>query len=212
MRFLIACLAAATVLTATPAEAQRRPDRIRLTEESRNGAVLIRVPVQPFDYAMQFSRNGNSGFLSRVYVMNVRSGEPGYRYIARTLAPGRYRLDTIWQQGAWSACLEQGTIDFPVVAGRISFLGTLHIDHIFASIQQSAVERGRTRVAVGDYVMSRPDDVRPVVDGRDEPAIADARQFADTVMNGSGRLVQLAEVGEAAFATSRGNRLIKICG
>jgi hypothetical protein len=164
MRRLLAIVAAAGLLTTGPAAAESRPERVRLTAESSKGAVLIRVPVQSFEYSLQFSRNGSSGFLSRVYQMNVRAGPAGYRYIARTLAPGRYRLDTVWQQGRWSACLEQGTIEFQVIAGRIAYVGTLQVEPILASVQRQAVARGRTSVAAGDIVMSRADDTPP--DGR----------------------------------------------
>ena len=212
MKKFVAFASALIVVSASPAIAQKRPDRIHLTATSRSGAVLIRVPVQPFDYTLQFSRNGNSGFLSRVYQMNVRAGPPGYRYIARTLSPGRYRLDSVWQQGRWSACLERATIEIPVEAGRIAYVGTLQVDSILAAIQQSAIERGRTSVAAGDFVVSRPDDVRPIIDGRDEAGIADARTFAQTVMNGSGNLLQLAQLNETSFSTSGASRLIEICG
>ena len=212
MRKLLAGLAAAGLLATGPAAAESRPERVRLTAESSRGAVLIRVPVQPFEYSLQFSRNGSSGFLSRVYQMDVRAGPAGYRYIARTLAPGRYRLDTVWQQGRWSACLEQGTIEFPVIAGRIAYVGTLQVEPILASIQRQAVARGRTSVATGDIVMSRADDTSPMVDGRDAVAVDEARRFADAAMNGSGNLLQLADLNETAFSTSAAGRVIEICG
>jgi hypothetical protein len=208
----IACLAALVVLSASPAVAQKSPERIHLAATSRQGAVLIRVPVQPFSYTLQFSRNGNSGFLSRVYLMKVRAGPPGYTYIARTLSPGRYRLDSVWQQGTWSACLESATIEIPVQAGRIAYVGTLQVDSILEAIQRSAIDRGRTTVAAGDPVVSRPDNVRPIIDGRDEAGFAEAREFADNVMNRSGSLVDLAQVSETAFSTSRTGRLIEVCG
>ena len=210
VRFIL--FAVALLLGAGPAAAESRPDRVRLTADARKGAVLIRVPVQPFEYSLQFSRNGRSGFLSRVYQMDVRAGPAGYRYIARTLAPGRYRLDTVWQQGRWSACLEQGTIEFPVTAGRISYVGTLQAEPILASIQRQAVARGRTAVAAGDIVVSRTGDTRPVVDGRNEAAVDEARRFADDVMHGTGNLLELAELTETAFATSAAGRAIEICG
>lgn len=212
MKEAIACFTALVLIGAAPAAAQKVPERIRLTVSSRDGAVLIRVPVQPFDYALQFSRNGSSGFLSRVYLMSVRAGPPGYRYIARTLSPGRYRLDSVWQQGRWSACLEQGTVQFPVAAGQIAFVGTLQTEEVLTSIQRQAVERGRTSVAGSDFVVSRPEEARPTVDGRDDAALAGARSFAETVMNRSGSLVRLAPVSETSFSTSGAGRAIKVCG
>lgn len=209
---LLAVFAATLAIAAVPASAQKTPERIRLTAESRQGAVLIRVPVQPFDYALSFSRDGNSGFMSRVYVMGVRAGPPGYRYIARTLTPGRYRLDSVWQQGVWSACLEQGTLEVPVVAGEIAFVGTFQAQPILEWIQQRAIERGRTEVGAGDPVVQRPDNLQPIVDGRDEAGLGEARQFAQEVMNGSGALLRLADVQQTSFVTSGASRAIEVCG
>ena len=212
MNKIIACFGAIGLLSASPGMAQKTPERIRLTATSREGAVLLRVPVQPFDYALQFSRNGHSGFMSRVYLMRVRAGPPGFRYIARTLSPGQYRLDSVWQQGRWSACLEQGTFEFPVTAGHIAFVGTLNLDPVLATIQQRALQSERTSIGGGDYFLTRPDAARPIIGGRDDASVADARQFAEVSMNRSGALLELTDVSEASFATSGLGQAIKVCG
>jgi len=212
MNRLLASAAALTLLTSAPAAAQKSPERIQLTDRSSDGAILIRVPVKPYEYTLQFSKDGSSGFLSRVYLMKVRSGPEGYRYIARTLSPGRYRLDSVWQQGSWSACLENGTIEVPVSAGRIAYLGTLGVDQVLQGIQNDAVIRGRTALGMGDFTVARPEDARPLVEGRDEAAVAEARTFAQDVMNGSGARLDVAPVSEVAFNTSAAGRAIKVCG
>jgi hypothetical protein len=202
-----------TALTAAyPASAESNPAKVRLTEQSDKGAVLIRVPVQPAVYALQFSKNGSSGFLSRVYMMKVGAGTPGFTWIARTLGPGRYRLDSLWQQGQWSACLERGTIEFDVEPGRIHYLGTLNTDVILESIQRQAVDAGETLKWGSDYFLSHGKTAVPPLGDRDEAGIAAARVFAGQGMNGGARLVELARVRETAFGTSKAGKAIKVCG
>ena len=63
---IFGCFCAALTLTVaapgTTLLAQKKPEKIKLIGASENGAVLLRVPVAPFSYALQFSKNGNSGF------------------------------------------------------------------------------------------------------------------------------------------------------
>lgn len=156
--------------------------------------MLIRVPVQPFPTALQFSKNGNSGFMSRVYMMKIAEGAPGFRYIARTLSPGRYRLDSVWQQARWGACLENGTFEFDVKPGEIAYIGTLHTDVLFRSLQNQATASGNAVQRGTSYFLSRDGTDRPWIDGNDETGLAAARSFAETTMNGAGELVRLANV------------------
>ena len=202
-------------LAATPssAVAQKSPEKIKLTPQAKDGAVLIRVPVQPADYALQFSKDGKSGFMTRVYMMKVKSGAvPSYRYIARTLAPGRYRLDSMWQQGLWSVRLEKGTIEFTVSPGKIAFLSTLNAEQVLESLQAQAIAAGETTQTVGGYFQSHDSTPPPIVEGRSADDLEAARRFAQTSMNGSGSLVDLAEVNQAAFGTSGLAKAIKVCG
>jgi len=198
---------------AAPASAESNPAKVRLTAESAKGAILIRVPVQPFTYALQFSKDGKSGFLSRVYLMKVKAGAaPGDAWISRTLSPGRYRLDSMWQQGQWSACLESGTFEVDVKPGRIAYVGTLHTDRILADLQRQAVAAGKTVQAGTSYYLSHNKTAAPPLGDRDGAGTAAARTFADQGMNGSGKLVELGTVREVTFATSKSGKAIKICG
>ena len=197
---------------AAPVPAQKKPEKIKLTAQSKDGAVLIRVPVQPFPYALQFSKDGNSGFMSRVYMMAIEEGAHGYRYIARTLSPGRYRLDSIWQQGHWSACLEKGTFEIVVSPGKIAFLGTLRTERVLGAIQQQAIKSGEAMMSGTNFAVSRDLAELPIIDGRDESDVVAAREFAAAKMNGSDQLVELARVNDAQFSTSGVGKAIKICG
>ena len=202
-------LTLAALVLAAPAFAESNPAKVRLTGKSGKGAVLIRVPPQPVPYALQFSKNGSSGFLSRVYLMGVK---PGTTWIARTLAPGRYRLDSMWQQGHWSACLERGTFEVDVKPGRIAYVGTLPTDLILTDLQRQAIAAGKTTQVGTSYFLSHNKTAVPPLGGRDEAGLREARTFADEGMNGSGRLVDLGSVREVSFATSKSGKAIKICG
>jgi hypothetical protein len=194
------------------AEAQKQPEKIELSPKSDKGAVLIRVPTQPFPYALQFSKNGKSGFLSRVYIMKVDPAPRGYVYIARTLSPGRYRLDNVWQQGAWTACMEQGTFEFTIAPGKIAYLGTFEVEGVLREIQSQAIEQGRTEVRGTDYMQGQARVSEEMVSGRDATDLAAARSFAESTMNSSGELVELADVSGTSFKTSGFGKAIKICG
>jgi hypothetical protein len=212
MRYQVLLAAAAMLSISVPAVAQKRPEAIKLSATSDKGAVLIRVPTKPFSYALQFSKDGKSGFMSRVYIMKVEPAAAGYTYIARTLAPGRYRLDNVWQQGAWTACLEQGTFEFSVAPGKIAYVGTFEVDGVLREIQSQAIERDKTVVRGTDYMQGQAKLSDDMVTGRDTAGVEDARRFAQASMNGSGDLVTLAEVSGASFTTSGFGKAIKVCG
>jgi hypothetical protein len=211
MKFLFT-IAMVVLIPTTSAIAQKTPSKIRLEAGSKDGALLLRVPNRPFPYALQFSKNGKSGFGSRVYIMKVDASSDGYQYIARTLSPGRYRLDSVWQQGLWSLCLEQGTFEVDVTAGRISFVGTFHVDQLLREIQQSASDAGRTTVFGSDYYLNRDVKSAPVVSGRENTDLVEARAFAQSVMGGAADITQLAQLNDTAFSTSGFGKALKICG
>lgn len=205
-------LALAALTLASPVLAESNPAKVRLTEQSGKGAILIRVPVQPFSYGLMFSKDGKSGFLSRVYMMQVKAGAPGDSWIARTLSPGRYRLDSMWQQGHWSACLESGTFEVEVKPGRIAYVGRLDTDALLINLQRQAVAAGKTVQVGTSYYLSHNKTAVPPLGDRDEAGARAARSFADQEMSGSGRLVDLGAVREVAFGTSKSGKAIKVCG
>ncbi len=209
---IVPILALLTSTVAAPALADSNPAKIRLTPQSRQGVVLIRVPAQPFGYGLMFSKDGKSGFLSRVYMMGVKKGAAGDTWIAETWSPGRYRLDSMWQQNSWSVCLESGTFEVEVKPGRIAYVGRLDTDALLADLQRQAVSAGRSVQTGTSYYLSHNKTVVPPLGGRDEAGLREARAFADREMNGSGRLVDLGAVKEVSFATSKSGKAIKICG
>ena len=211
-KYQVLLAALATLSLSAMAVAQKRPGEIKLSPKSDKGAVLIRVPTTPFTYALQFSKNGKSGFMSRVYIMKIEPAAPGYIYIARTLSPGRYRLDNAWQQGAWAACMEDGTFEFAIEPGKIAYLGTFEADGVLREIQAQAIERGKTVVRGTDYMQGQAKVSEEMVTGRDAAGLAEAQRFAESNMNGNGELVGLADVSGTSFQTSGFGKSIKTCG
>ena len=94
----------------------------------------------------------------------------------------------------------------------INPLGTLDVEQVLASLQAQAQVAGEATQGGGSYFQSHDSTPAPVVQGRDADDLDTARQFAQTTMNGSGPLVELADVSEAAFGTSNLGKAIKICG
>lgn len=189
--------ALASLCMAAPGAAQKSPDKIRLTPRSRDGAVLIRVPVEPFHYTLKFSKNGSSGFLSRAFLMEIaKARAPGYRYIARTLDPGRYRFDWLTQQRFFGACIESETIEFDVVAGRIAYVGTLRTDRLLEAIERKDILVSTT----ADSDASQSAFKVPPLEDRDDAGLRVAREFADRTMHGGGGLVELAQVRRVPLA------------
>jgi len=213
LRLILTAATALAMIAPAPAGAFENPAKIKVTEQSKGGAVLIRLPAQPAPYALQFSKNGSSGFLSRVYMIKIKPGAAAdFTWAAESWGPGRYRLDSIWQQGHWSACLEQGTFEVEVKAGKIAYLGMLDTDQLLASLQMQVVRKGAVMQSGSSYFQSHGEtQVAPLRD-RDEAGLTAARSFAETSMNGSGRLVELATTREVSFATSGAGKAIKTCG
>lgn len=205
-------LALAAFTIAAPALADSNPAKIRLTGQSKQGVILIRVPTQPFGYGLMFSKDGKSGFLSRVYMMQVKKGAQGDTWIAETLSPGRYRLDSMWQQKRWSVCLESGTFEVEVKPGRIAYVGRLDTDALLADLQRQAIAAGRTVQAGTSYYLSHNKTAVPPLGGRDEAGLQEALAFAEEGMNGSGARVELASVRNVTFGTSKSGKAIKVCG
>jgi len=150
--------------------------------------------------------------MSRVYLMKVEPATQRYMYIARTLSPGRYRLDNVWQQSAWTVCLEQGTFEFTIKPGKIAYLGTFEIESVLREIQSQAIVHDKTVVRGTDYMQGQASVSADIIIGRDAAGLVDAQSFAESSMNSSGELVELADVSDTSFKTSEFGKAIKICG
>lgn len=191
-------LAVAALMATVPntsAKAQKSPETIRLTANAKEGAVLLKVDTIPADHQLFFQRSGESGFGSRVYIMNVAASPRHEIYIARTLKPGRYRLTSIWQQKRWGLLFPDDTIEFDVSGGTVTYLGKLDTFTLLTSLQANAIAAGKTTsVAPGSGYSTDKHGLRPVLIQRDEASFAEARTFATRTMQISDSMIQLGKI------------------
>ena len=180
---------------APPAKAQKSPEKIRLTSQSKEGAVLIKVDTIPADHQLFFQKSGESGFGSRVYIMNVAPSPRHETYIARTLKPGRYRLASIWQQKRWGLLFPHDTIEFDVSGGTVTYLGKLDTFTLLKALQADAVAAGKTvSVVAGSGYSTDKHGLRPVLNQRDDISLAEARTFATRTMQVPDSMIQLGQI------------------
>ena len=190
-------LLAGLAVAGAPVSAQKVPEKIRLTSQSKDGAVLLRVDTYPADTQLWFNKAGKSGFGSRIFVIDIPRGDGQATYVARTLAPGRYRLDSIWQQKRWGILLCRDTIEFEVAAAKITYLGKLDNRDILSILQRDAIAAGKT-VSVGlSGFISDKHGQKPEFSGRDEAGLGEAIRFASEAMRASEGMVQLGALFES---------------
>lgn len=184
---------------ASPAAAQKSPEAIRLTPQSKQVAVLLRVDSLPVDYQLWFQKSGSSGFGSRVYAIKVEPGAPHEIYVARTLKPGRYRLTSIWQQKRWGLLFPKESVEFDVQAGTISFLGKLDTPTLLRVLQTETIAAGKTvSEAPGSGFSTDQHGLRPMFEARDDASLAEARAFAMRTMQARDDMVRLGELHRTA--------------
>lgn len=184
----------ALIAMASPATSQKSPEKIRLTSASEQGAVLIRVDRIPAKFQLWFQKSGKSGFGSRVYMVPVAAGEKGELYVARTLTPGRYRLDSIWQQLRWGLLLSGDTVEFDIKPGAVTYLGKLDTWTLLTTLQDMAVAAGVTVSHGTSGYSTAKHGLRPSFSARDANGLADATSYAATTMGVQNNMVELGEI------------------
>lgn len=202
VRLFTAVLLALALLGGTifPAAAQKQPDKIRLTPQSQDGAVLIRVDTFLADSQLWLNKGGNSGFGSRVFIIDVPVGDGEAVYVARTLKPGRYRMDSVWQQKRWGIVLRGDTVEFEVKPGKIVFLGKLNNGDLLRGLQHEAVAAGKTESRGLSGFVTYKHGLKPAFSERDETGLAEAVRFTKGTMNSGADMVELAPLGESHSA------------
>lgn len=189
-----------TSVVVTPAAAQKRPEKIKLTAASKNGAVLIRVGTINADYKLWFQKSGSSGFGSRVFMIDVDPGDGKEVFVARTLSPGRYRLDSLWQQNRWGMLLSSSTVEFEVKPGTVTYIGTLNAVDMLLKLQQEAIAAGKT-VSIGTSGFSTDKHgMAPMFSGRDNARLAEAVSFASRIGMAKAEMVELGSLSESRGA------------
>jgi hypothetical protein len=198
--FAVAAPVAGLLLALTsPVAAQKSPETIRLTPQSKEGAVLLRVDRIPADYQLWLQKSGTSGFGSRVYAIKVEPGAAYEVYVARTLKPGRYHLTSIWQQKRWGLLFPVETFEFDVQAGKIIYLGKLDTLTLLKTLQDKVVTAGRTvSMGPGSGFSTDKHGLRPRFEARDDTSVAKARVFASRTMQARDDTIILGELHATA--------------
>jgi hypothetical protein len=114
-----------SILATRPALAENNSIENKIRSDVKNGIVLIQTLTAPVEYELLFQRSGSSGFGSRVFYLKSRPGLDKSVYLARSLKPGRYRLDRLYYQKGWTLYFMKCTVEFEIRAGRVSYLGKL---------------------------------------------------------------------------------------
>lgn len=65
----------------------------------------------------------------------VESANGKSRFVAYQMPPGRYVLERLQVQTRWAACFNGGTKAFEVAAGKVTYLGALHVASHVAEIR-----------------------------------------------------------------------------
>lgn len=185
-----------------------------VTPTSPEGAILIKVPNLSVPYTFLFSKDGKSGFLSRVYLMIVspKIDQSEFQYITRNLKPGNYRLDSIFQQAGWSVCLHENTFSVDIKAGEITYVGNVDPRPALVNLYCQAVENSETRLPLGGLHTYWSETPRPMITGRDDDELKNAELFVKTSMKKVSAPIRLANINEETFSVSGMNKAIQVCG
>jgi hypothetical protein len=199
----------AGLAAASPAAAKVKDPAV--TAASTESVVLMRADRYRFDWGLVLGREGQSGFGSRVYVLNVHpfDGEP---FVGKTLAPGTYRLNSITQQRHWASCLGNGTVSFTVLPGKVYYLGTLNSHPLLEDLQQSSTARGKSSVARGESAVGWQPAVKPEFAPPSPEELAEVRQFMSASMPRTTAPIAALPTAPSTFRTGGGKKLMQICG
>jgi hypothetical protein len=201
----------AALAAASPVAAAQKNKDERITPASDKSLVIMRVPTYPFDYTMSLSRDGKTGFMTRVYLLPVRS-DSGYQYVSRSLKPGTYVMTALYQQKGWQSCLAENTPKFTVEAGKVYYFGTLQALQPLTELQQDAIARGRARLPRGALTTQWDPKSKLVwtTDGATE--MAELRAFLARQMPRTTASVVPLEVTYSNLTVSGTERTIQVCG
>ena len=183
----------------------------RITATSDKSLIVMRVPTFPFSYTMSLSRDGKTGFMTRVYLLPVRS-DSGYQYVSRTLKPGTYVMTALYQQSGWQSCLAENTPKFTIEAGKVYYFGTLNAQEPLTELQRDAIARGRTELPRGGLTTQWNPRSKLVwtIDG--EAEIAELRAFVAREMPRTTASTVPLEVTYSDLTVSGTERAIQVCG
>jgi hypothetical protein len=186
----------ALLLCAGPATGSDNPRKVAIAPGSPKGALLLKVPPLPIDYAFLLVRLDERGVPSRsdwIFIKPVPL-EAGDRFIVATFPPGEYLLEGVAQQSRWVGCLHARTLKVSIEPGKIAYLGAVDARPTLASIQRNA-DRPKEQVAhSGQWHIFRDEIAAPIVTERDDAGLARAASFVRARMPKSSVAATLAAV------------------
>lgn len=220
----LAILALFSALLAAPVAA-RNPDRIAITPESANAAIILkaellpipptyrtsyRIGLQGYDPAAQRMMGGPFGGQA-TFAATRNSFVDGY--LVLEVRPGTYAFRDLSRQDFWALCFHDGSLRFTVRPGEVVYLGEMNVRRHVSELERMAVLSGRTTARSGQPVHFfegvSPPDFAPV----DEADLAAAAAMVRTRMPRTTVAPRRAEFAPARFGT--GSDLFglqRICG
>ena len=205
--------ALALFLCAQPAAADN-PKKVAIGPGSPKGALLFRAPPFWIDQLLLFTRDGPDASSSREYYVAIknRPTAKGESVLVTTLPPGRYRLEALYQQDKWVACLQANTLKVTIEPGKIAYLGIIDTRPTLASIQRNARASNDLRAYMGQWHFYRSNIDVPLVVGRDPEGLAQAQSFVSQQMPKSSAIAELADLQWGAYESpepsGRANRCV----
>lgn len=197
------CLAGlAFLLSVQPAMADN-PRKVAIGSGSPKGALLFKVPQSAIGHQLLFTRDGDGRSPPRAYWVGIeaRPASEGERFIVTTLPAGRYRLEAVYQQGKWVACLQATTLTVSVEPGKIAYLGTLDTRATLASIQRNAGASNQGSARTFQWHFYRTNVAAPRVADRDTDGLARAASFVRQQMPRSSATATLADLQWGPYVT-----------
>lgn len=202
--------ASAALLCAGPALAED-PGKVAIGAESPKGVLLFKIPPIPITHVLMFTREGASPTTAYWVRIKGRPIAEGDRFVVTTLPPGRYRLDAVYLQLKWVACLHAAVPTISIDPGEIAYLGSLDTRPTLASIQRSAQAHKHLTASTFEWHFYRIDVGIPRVADRDPEGLAQAESFVRRDMPRSSAAVALAELGPGRDAGSKQTALADRC-
>lgn len=198
--------------------ASHEPQKMALAPDSKDGVILLRlVPVPPSkNYSLSISpydpaKGQLQGDLSNTGAyFDVLFNQP---YVAQTLSPGAYVLNSIGERVYWFACFQDGSYSFEVKPGEVLYLGTLDSSEVSAAITRHALTEGPSSASQPVYYFDGiPAPNIGFPEGKAQ-AQASAEDYVKTAMPKVTAPVRLAELKPAKFGTGHDLFGVKrVCG
>jgi hypothetical protein len=158
-RLSIATFLLVTVCSGTSI-AKQNPAKIQISAESKDAAIVIKLPSAPAPYEVNFTpydieKEQLTGLFRGLQISVSEEDfekqiDSKARFFSHKIKPGTYVLQLISQQGGtWGVCFFESTQAFTVSAGQVLYLGELNSDAHVRQLLQLALAKGQTSAPQG---------------------------------------------------------------